>query len=76
MGLPVLYFGLTPYYPYMGCFYSFRSYESGVKILGTGQLLLGGYFNSSISGVTFTPEKEFFKLLFGVKIAPQKITPL
>ena len=30
----------------------------------------GGYFNSSISGVTFTPEKEFFKLLFGVKITP------
>ena len=25
-----------------------------------------GHFNSSITGVTFTPEKEFFKLLFGV----------
>jgi len=35
-----------------------------------------GYFNSSISGVTFTREKEFFKLPFGVKITPQKITPL
>ena len=55
----------------MGCFYSFWSYfnsESGVKILGTGYLLIGGYFNSSISGVIFTPENEFFKLLFGVKI--------
>ena len=29
-----------------------------------------GYFNSSISGVTFTPEKELFRLLFGVKITP------
>ena len=39
----------------------------------------GGYFNSSISGVTFTPEKEFFKLLFGVKITPLlgvKLAPL
>ena len=27
----------------------------------------GGYFNSSISGVTFTPEKEFFKLLLELK---------
>ena len=27
-------------------------------------------------GVTITPEKEFFKLLFGVKITPQKVTPL
>ena len=35
-----------------------------------------GYFNSLISGVIFTPEKEFFKLLFGVKITPQKIAPL
>jgi len=26
--------------------------------------------------VTFTPEKEFFKLPFGVEITPQKITPL
>ena len=32
--------------------------------------------NSSISGVTFAPEKEFFKLLFGVKVTPQKITPV
>ena len=24
----------------------------------------------------FTPEKEFFELLFGVKVTPQKITPL
>ena len=51
--------------------YSFWSYfnsESGVKILGTGLLLFWGYFNSSISGVIFTPEKELFKLLFGVKI--------
>ena len=49
--------------PYMGCFNSFWSFfnsESGVNILGTGKLLLGGYFNSSISGVIFTPEKEFF----------------
>ena len=46
--------------------------ESGVKILGTGLLLFGGYFNSSISGVIFTPEKEFFKLLFGVKILYEK----
>ena len=38
--------------------------KSGVKILGTGYLLFLGYFNSSISGVTFTPEKDFFKLLF------------
>ena len=29
---------------------------------------MGGYFNSSISGVTFAPEKEFFKLLFGVRV--------
>ena len=35
-----------------------------------------GYFNPSICGVIFTPEKEFFKLLFGVKITPQKITSL
>ena len=35
---------------------------------------MGGYFNSSKSGVTFTPEEEFFKLLFGVKITPKKIT--
>ena len=27
-------------------------------------------FNSSMSGVIFTPEKEFFKLLFRVKITP------
>ena len=63
----------------MGCFYSFWSYfnsESGVKILGTGDSFFGGYFNSLISGVIFTPEKEFFKLLFGVKITPQKIAPL
>ena len=55
----------------MGCsnsFWSFFNSESGVNILGTGKLLLGGYFNSLISGVTFTPEKEFFKLFFGVKI--------
>ena len=48
-----------------------RSYfysQSGVKI--TPKL---GLFNSSISGVTFTPEKEFCKLLFGVKITPPKI---
>ena len=44
--------------------------ESGVKILGTGLFLFWGYFNSSISGVIFTPEEEFFKLLFGVKITP------
>ena len=25
--------------------------------------MFGGYFKSSISGVTFTPKKEFFKLL-------------
>ena len=38
---------------------------------------VGGYFNSSISGFsTFTSEKEFFKLLFGVKITPPKKTPL
>ena len=36
----------------------------------------GGYFNSSIYEVVFTPEKEFFKFLFGVKITPPKITPL
>ena len=30
---------------------------------------------SSLDGI-FTPGKEFFKLLFGVKITPQKITPL
>ena len=35
-----------------------------------------GVINSSISGVIFTPEEEFFKLLFGVKITPKKITPL
>ena len=29
---------------------------------------------NSISGVIFTPEKEFFKLLYGVKITPPKIT--
>ena len=29
-----------------------------------------GYFNSPITGNTFTPKKEFFKLLFGVKITP------
>ena len=65
--------------PYMGLFYSFWSYfnsESGVNILGTGYLPFWGYFNSSISGVIFTPQKDFFKLLFGVKITPQKITPL
>ena len=59
----------------MGCFDSFWSYfnsESGVKILG--QVLFWNYFNSSISGVIFTPEKRV--LLFGVKITPQKITPL
>ena len=63
----------------MDCFYSFWNYfnsENGVKVLGTGQLLFGGYFNSSISRIIFTPEKEFFKLLFGVEITPQKITPL
>ena len=27
-------------------------------------------------GGHLTPEKEFFKLLFGVKITPQNITPL
>ena len=31
---------------------------------------------NSKSGVVFTPEKEFFKLLLGVKITPKKITPL
>ena len=46
--------------------------ESGVKILGTGELLSWGYLNSSISGVIFTPEKEFFKLLFGFKINSPK----
>ena len=30
--------------------------------------------NSSISGVIFSPEKDFFKLLYGVKITPPKIT--
>ena len=48
----------------------------GVKMLGKGYSFTWGYFNSSISGVTFTPEKEFFKPLFGVKITPPKITPL
>ena len=53
----------------MGYFYSFWSYfnsESGVKNLGTKKNLgtpFGGYFNSLISGVFFTPEKEFVKLL-------------
>ena len=50
----------------MGYFYSFWSYfnsESGVKNLGTGITHFGGYFNSLISGVFFTPEKEFVKLL-------------
>ena len=59
----------------LGVFYSFWSYfdsESGVTILGTGLLLFWGYFNSSISGVIFTPEKEFFKFLFGVEITPLK----
>ena len=28
------------------------------------------------TGVTFTPEKELFKLLFGVKTTPKKITAL
>ena len=41
--------------------------ESGVKILGTGLLLFGGYFNSSISGVIFTPKKEYFKLHLELK---------
>ena len=65
--------------PKKGYFYSFWSYfnsENGVKILGTGKLLFWGHFNFSISGVIFTSEKEFFKLLFGVEITPQKITPL
>ena len=44
--------------------------ESAVKILGTGELLFGSYFNSSISGVIFTPEKEFF--VVRVKITPPK----
>ena len=35
-------------------------------------LFFGGYFDSSISGVIFAPRKEFFKLLFGVKITPPK----
>ena len=47
-----------------------------VVFLGTGYLLFCGYFNSSISWVTFTPEEQLFKLLFGVKVTPQKITPL
>ena len=71
--------GLFLLLSYMGCFYSFWSYfnsESGVKILGKGQLPFWGYFNPSISGVTFTPAKEFFKLLFGVKITPKKMTPV
>ena len=46
-----------------------------VKILGTG--FLGGCFNSSInnskSGVIFTPEREFFTLLFGIKITKKKV---
>ena len=41
--------------------------ESGVKILGTGLLLFVGYFNSSISGVIFTSEKEYFKLHLELK---------
>ena len=45
-------------------------------LFGVTFTLKVGYFNSSISGVIFTPEKEFFKLLFEVKITPQKITPL
>ena len=52
--------------------WSYFNSESGVKLLGTGKLLFGGYFNSSISGVIFTPGKLFFKLLFGVKIIPCK----
>ena len=36
----------------------------------------GCYFNSSISGVIFTPKKGFLKRFFGVKITPQNITPL
>ena len=53
-------------------FWSYFNSEGGVKILGTGYLLFWGYFNSSIPGVIFTPQKEFFKLLFGFKITPPK----
>ena len=55
----------------MGCVCFFSSYfnsKNGVKILGTGELLFGGYFNSSISRVIFTPEKEFLKLSTEVKL--------
>ena len=39
--------------------------KNGVKILGTGEPLFGGYFNSYFNsefGVIFTPEKELFLL--------------
>ena len=57
----------------MSCFYSFWSHfnsKSGVKIFRYKITPFWGYFNSSISEMIFTPEKEFFKLLFGVKVNP------
>ena len=46
----------TPYMGYFNSFWSYLKSENGVNILGAGYLLFVGYFDSSISGVIFTPE--------------------